>query len=150
MNKLRIYVENSVIGGYFEKEFETPTKLLFEMFRKDIYIPVISQHVLAELSQGAPDHVINLLTTIKYEVYELTNTMDELKNRYMEQRIVSKRYEDDALHIAIATILKVDALVSWNFKHIVNLNKINLFNSVNIREGYKTPEIRTPQEVVIL
>ena len=54
----------------------------------------------------------------------------------------------DALHIAIATVSGVDVLVSWNFKHIVNLNRIKLFNSVNLKEGYHLLEIRTPLEVI--
>jgi hypothetical protein len=66
----------------------------------------------------------------------------------MDKKIVSEQYRSDALHIAIATILKVDVLVGWNFKHIVNLNKIKLFNAVNLEEGYSTLEIRTPLEVV--
>jgi len=65
----------------------------------------------------------------------------------MELQIVSKNYYGDALHIAVATVLKVDVLVSWNFKHIVNLNRIKLFNSVNLREGYGILEIRSPKEV---
>jgi hypothetical protein len=66
----------------------------------------------------------------------------------MEQNIVSKNYYSDALHIAVATVIGVDVLVSWNFKHIVNLNKIKLFNAANLEEGYSTLEIRTPLEVV--
>jgi hypothetical protein len=66
----------------------------------------------------------------------------------MEQKIVSENYYGDALHIAVATVIGVDVLVSWNFKHIVNLNKIKSFNSVNIKEGYNILEIRTPREVI--
>jgi hypothetical protein len=74
--------------------------------------------------------------------------MIQLAERYMDQKIVSENYYSDALHIAVATIIVVDVLVSWNFKHIVNLDKIKLFNSVNLREGYNILEIRTPREVV--
>ena len=66
----------------------------------------------------------------------------------MKQKIVSEKYRDDALHIAIATVIEVDVLVSWNFRHIVNLNRIQQFNSVNLREGYKILEIRSPEEVL--
>jgi hypothetical protein len=74
--------------------------------------------------------------------------MIQLAEKYMEQKIVSKNYYSDALHIAVATVIGVDVLVSWNFKHIVNLDKIKLFNSVNLREGYNMLEIRTPREVI--
>ena len=105
MNVLRIYLENSAIGGYFDDEFAEPTQKLFDMFLDGIYKPVISVHVIDELSKGAPEQVVNNLHTL-------------------------------------------DFLVSWNCKHIVNLNKIRLFNSINIREGYNTLEIRTLEEVV--
>jgi hypothetical protein len=68
--------------------------------------------------------------------------------KYMDEKIVSESYRSDALHIAIATVTGVDVLVSWNFKHIVNLNRIKLFNSVNLKEGYKLLEIRTPLDVI--
>lgn len=54
----------------------------------------------------------------------------------------------DAQHIAIATVGRVDVLVSWNFKHIVNLRRIHGYNSVNLRRGYPMIEIRTPREVL--
>lgn len=54
----------------------------------------------------------------------------------------------DALHVALATIGRVDVLVSWNFRHIVNLGKIRLFNAVNLEQGYGLIEIRTPREVL--
>jgi len=146
---LKIYVENSVIGGYFDKEFAEPTQRLFELFKDGAYIPVISTHVIDEINKGAPEHVKENLQTLKYEKHEISEEMILLAEKYMEQNIVSENYRDDALHIAIATVSDVDVLVSWNFKHIVNLSKIKLFNSVNIREGYNPLEIRTPQEIII-
>ena len=53
----------------------------------------------------------------------------------------------DAQHIAMATVAKVDALVSWNFKHVVNLPRIHRYHTVNARFGYPTIEIRSPREV---
>ena len=74
--------------------------------------------------------------------------MMDLAQKYVDENIVGEQYRSDALHIAIATISGVDVLVSWNFKHIVNLNKIKIFNSVNLKEGYNILEIRTPSEVL--
>ena len=72
----------------------------------------------------------------------------ELAESYLENKIVTKKSADDALHIAIATISNANVLVSWNFKHIVNLDKISKYNMINIVNGYKTIEIRTPREVL--
>ena len=148
MKTLRIYIENSVVGGYFDDEFMIPTRKLFELFRKGVYIPVISEHVYAELNNGAPKHVIDNLETLRCELLTTKDEMRELSKKYMLEKIVSERYYEDALHIAIATVSRIDTLVSWNFKHIVNFDKIRLFNSVNLREGYGILDIRTPKEVI--
>ena len=148
MNVLRIYIENSVIGGYFDDEFKEFTQKLFENFINGKFKPIVSSHVIAELDSGAPDFVKENLKTINYDEYLVNDEMLKLAEKYIEQKIVSEAYYNDALHIAIATVLGVDVLVSWNFKHIVNLNRIKLFNSVNLREGYINLEIRSPREVI--
>ena len=109
---------------------------------------MISSHVIAELKNGAPQYVIDNLETLTHEKFVINNEMEELTELYLENNIVSRKYSGDALHIAIATVIGVDVLVSWNFKHIVNLNKIKKFNSINLNEGYHILEIRTPKEVV--
>ena len=148
MKILRVYIENSVIGGYFDNEFKEHTRKLFEKFKKGIFKPVISSHVIAELENGAPDRVKEILMTINYEEYTINDEMLRLAEKYIEQKVVSENYYSDALHIAVATVIGVDVLVSWNFKHIVNLDRIKSFNSVNLKEGYSILEIRTPREVI--
>lgn len=68
---------------------------------------------------------------------------------YLRRGIIGKGSQNDVLHVAIATVGRADVVVSWNFKHIVNLGRIRLFNSVNIEHGYGIIEIRTPKEVLI-
>ena len=148
MKALKVYIENSVIGGYFDDDFKETTQKLFEKFRNGVYKPVISSHVIAELENGAPEHVKENLKTINYEEFIVNDEMIKLAEKYIEQKIVSENFYGDALHIAIATVVGVDVLVSWNFRHIVNLNRIRLFNSVNLREGYNILEIRSPKEVI--
>jgi hypothetical protein len=148
MKQLKVYMENSVIGGYFDAVFEEATKKLFEKFSNGEYLAVISTHTYAELENGAPENVKSNLETISYEKIDITETMLDLTQKYMDEKIVTESYRSDALHIAIATVSGVDVMVSWNFKHIVNLNKIKLFNSVNLKEGYNLLEIRTPMEII--
>jgi hypothetical protein len=66
-----------------------------------------------------------------------------------EGALTSKSY-NDALHIALATLNNADVLASWNFKHIVNLDRIRLYNSINLRFGYRLIEIRIPREILNL
>ena len=67
--------------------------------------------------------------------------------KYEAVKILGARFRADMQHIALATIAEVDALVSWNFKHIVRLEKIRLFNAVNVESGYRVLSIRSPREV---
>jgi len=148
MKKLKVYIENSVIGGYFDEEFKEATKKLFEEFKKGTYKPVISSHVIDELENGAPQNVIDNLNTLDYEEFSINNESEDLAELYLTENIITRKYLDDALHIEVATVFAVDVLVSWNFKHIVNLKKIKRFNAVNLNEGYHVLEIRTPKELI--
>jgi len=148
MKKLRIYVDTSVFGGCFDDEFSNASLQLFEAFKNSAHIPVISEVTLGEL-ENAPQQVKKQLITLKsVEVISITHEMEALAKKYIHENIVTEKYAGDALHIAAATITNADVLVSWNFKHIVNLKKINAFNAVNLKEGYGSLEIRTPQEVI--
>ena len=80
-------------------------------------------------------------------------TSDEamaLAETYINEGALTNKSYNDALHIAIATLNNSDVLASWNFKHIVNLDRIRLYNSINMRLGYRLIEIRTPREILKL
>jgi hypothetical protein len=72
----------------------------------------------------------------------------DLRTAYEARKILAARFETDMRHIALATVAKVDALVSWNFRHIVRLDKIRLFNAVNVELGYGALNILSPSEVI--
>ena len=103
--------------------------------------------VYAEVFGGCFDIEFEEIPREHKEFVILDDETKELAHRYMEEGVVTEEYLVDAQHIAIATVNKVDVLVSWNFRHIVNLTKIRLYNSVNLKYGYPLLEIRSPREV---
>jgi hypothetical protein len=112
---------------------------------------VISDLLELELSL-APRYISDLLlkySNDRFEHIELNQEVLDLADQYVKEKVVGKTSIEDCRHIALATIHKVDVLASWNFKHIVNLNRIKGYNSVNLKLGYSTIEIRTPKELVI-
>jgi len=149
MRKLRIYIDTSVIGGYFDDEFSNDTKKLFDEILRGEYRLVISDLTERELV-NAPDKVKTLLKDLKidYDVISVTPESIELANDYIKEKVVGQTSLDDCIHIAIATINKVDLLISWNFKHIVNILRIRGYNSINLRNGYSTLEIRSPKDLI--
>jgi predicted nucleic acid-binding protein len=150
MNKLRIYIDTSVIGGCFDKEFAEWSNKLFKEFIEGKKIAIISDVTTSELDE-APDKIKYRIYDIpsgNIQIIDINEEIKELASRYIESNAISSKYLDDATHIAVATINKVDILVSWNFKHIVNFRRINLYNSVNLKYGYSEINIRTPREVL--
>lgn len=147
--KQRIYIDTSVIGGYFDTEFESTTRELFQEVQQGEYKIVISSVTLGEL-ELAPNKVKTLLNDLKinYELINLTDEAVELATKYLKEDVVGKTSYDDCLHIAIATIARLDFLVSWNFKHIVNIKRIRGYNGINIKNGYPAIEIRSPKDMI--
>ena len=147
---MRVYIDTSVVGGFFDSEFASETKALFERLKKGEIVFVISSVLQQEL-RNAPRHVQELLSSYGRECFEyvlLTQEAIELANYYIAENVVGKTSIEDCWHIAIATLNKVDVLASWNFRHIVNLGKIKGYNGVNMKNGYTVIEIRTPKDLV--
>jgi hypothetical protein len=146
---MKFYVDTSVWGGYNDKEFSEWTIPFFEQAREGKFIIVLSDVTVGEL-QKAPPLIRDLPTTIPPQFMELTNITEEqfsLANKYVLEGALPQKFQTDAQHIAISSILKVDSLVSWNFKHMVNFFRIRQYNSINLKYGYSPIDIRTPKEV---
>ena len=150
MKRQRIYIDTSIVGGFFDTEFEKETKLLFQRLESGEVVFVISEVLTGEL-ENAPEKVKILLNNYRDECFEkvqLTDEARQLADKYIAENVVGKTSYDDCCHIALATIHKVDVLASWNFKHIVNLIRIRGYNGVNLKNGYTTIEIRNPKELI--
>lgn len=146
----RFYFDTSVFGGVFDTEFEEETLLLFEKVKLGQIICVYSNLTESELST-APERVRNFFEQIKPEHKERVLVSPEalqLAETYIREKVVGETSMDDCLHIATATLNKVDILVSWNFKHIVNVYRIRGYNSINLRMGYQNLNIHSPKEIV--
>lgn len=148
--KQRIYTDTSVLGGCEDQEFAEHSVRLLGSFVRGERVLVLSSLTVLELST-APAEVRKRLATVPeehVELLQLDGESRELAEEYIQAGVVTAKMRADAQHIAIATVGRVDVLVSWNFKHIVNLQRIQGYNSVNLRKGYPMLEIRTPREVL--
>ena len=148
--KQLIYIDTSVVGGYFDEEFKEATIKLFERFENNEITFVISDLLDLELI-NAPKQIRELLLKYpadKFHRIELTEEAVKLADSYILEKVVGKTSLEDCRHIALASIHKIDVLASWNFKHIVNLDRIKGYNSVNLRLGYAMIEIRSPKDLI--
>jgi hypothetical protein len=148
--KPRLYFDTSVFGGVYDEEFEEISTSLFEKVKLGQIVCVYSDLSETEL-ENAPQRVKDFFAELPKEYtqkVEVTEEAFELAQKYLDEKVVGHTSADDCRHIATATINKVDYLVSWNFKHIVNVFRIRGYNSVNIRSGYPQLDIRSPKEIV--
>lgn len=147
---MKIYVDTSVIGGCLDNEFSEWSNQLLMEFRIGNKILFLSDLTLQEL-EHAKENVRDIIKEVPLKnIFNLQITTEaiNLAELYIREGALTNKSYNDALHIALSTIYNADVLASWNFKHIVNLNRIRLYNSINIKNGYKMIEIRTPREIL--
>lgn len=139
-----------MFGGVYDREFEEETLQLFERVKLGKIICMYSDLTESELLK-APETVRTYFKSLPKENIErvvVNAQIIELATKYIEEKVVGKTSFDDCLHIATATLYKADILISWNFKHIVNVYRIRGYNSINLRMNYLSLEIRSPNEIL--
>jgi hypothetical protein len=149
MHRMRVYVDTSVFGGAFDEQFAEPSRLFLDHVKQGRYFILISAVTFDEL-QGAPNNVRQLIDSIpagSLEEITINQEVIKLAQAYIAAGALGPAMENDALHVAAATVAKADVILSWNFKHIVNFDRILKFNGVNIMNGYSQISIHSPLEM---
>jgi hypothetical protein len=149
MHALSLYLDTSVIGGYFDPEFMADTRSLWRLRNEGRFHFISSQIVFQEIA-GAPEQVRRLMheTFHMEEVLIRTEEAEALMNAYMTLKVVPAAYADDARHVAICTVAQIPYLVSWNFKHLANVRRESGFNAVNLLQGYPPIRIVAPTSLI--
>jgi predicted nucleic acid-binding protein len=149
VKKIKVYFDTSVVGGFYDKEFEKETQIIFNEVIENKYSLSISDLTIRELIK-APDNVRNLLKNkqISHSILLVNDEVLDLAKEYIRENVVGETSFEDCIHIALATVNEIDILVSWNFKHIVNIHRIRGYNAINIKNGYSHLEIRSPKDII--
>jgi hypothetical protein len=138
----RAYVDASVFGGVADEEF-------FDQVAQGRFLLVTSGLVADELAQ-APSEVRELFERllVTAELVKVDERGLALQGAYLDAGILTPKWADDALHVALATVTGADLIVSWNFRHIVHFEKVAKYNAVNTLRGYREVAIHSPSEVI--
>lgn len=151
MKKTKLYLDTSVPSFLFaddSPEKREVTIQFWDILKLGLYDIVISDILLIEISKSEiplNQKLEDKLSDIVLEIASVNEDVFSLAQKYIDEGIIPQKYQDDALHIALATYNEVDALVSWNFKHMVKLKTIRGVNGINRMLGFKELEILTPQ-----
>jgi predicted nucleic acid-binding protein len=149
MTALRIYADTSVFGGAFDEEFDEPSRKLFASIETQRFRLMISPLVEEEL-HAAPAEVVQLYERMLplAEVLMVTDEALALQQAYLDAGVLTAKSAMDALHVALASASQCAMIVSWNFRHIVHFDKIEMYNAVNKANGLSTIGIYSPREVI--
>ncbi len=147
--QLRLYLDTSVYSGIFNQRFQGDSQRLIDAIHSKKCVALISDIVLVEI-QRAPIHIqeiVSALPTSQINALNFTDEVERLQQEYLARKILTTRSENDASHVAFATVYRADAIVSWNFRDIVRLDKMKKYNQVNFSMGYGVLTIISPTEV---
>jgi len=146
---MKFYLDTLIFGGIFDQEFQNPTRMLFDFIEKN-GIKIVYSNILEKELEFAPEEIKSLVYSnlVKAEYIDITDEMLQLAEIYIREGALTEKSINDARHIAIATISGVSAIISWNFKHMANFMKIQQYNSLNLKQGYRMISIHTPMEII--
>lgn len=158
MKKLRIYFDTSVINFLFANDAPEKRDITIEYFKKyvepSIYEHYISDIVKDEINRTKDEDLRNRLLEplLKYQLLDLPleplDEIQDLAEHYIISKVIPEKKIDDALHVAVCTVQKIDILLSWNFRHLANINKERKIMVANVEAGYTfTPRLANPMEV---
>jgi len=155
MRKIKLYIETSVWNFYYADDSPEKRDITIDFFNNlsfaGLYEIYYSDVVLNEISKAdtvKQELLIGVINKFLPVKLELTTEIADLAKKYIEEKIIPEKKIEDALHAAVSSFYELDALISWNYKHLANLNKAEKINALNLREGYrKRIEIVTPMEV---
>ena len=143
------YSDSSVFGGVFDDEFSMPSREFFDLVERGRFELMVSDISRMEI-EPAPVKVRTLFDEMLplMRIVAVNDEVLRLRDAYLSAGIVSEKWADDAGHVAAATVHGADLIVSWNFKHIVHFDKIRQYNAINLMNGYRAIDIRSPAEVI--
>jgi predicted nucleic acid-binding protein len=149
--KWRLYLDTSVFGGCFDtvQGWAEDSRRVIDSFLHGQAV-LLSSELLEQEIVSAPASVRDVFLSIPNAAVEkvyMSAEMDDLAHAYVRAGVIGKRWLEDCQHVAAATVARADAIVSWNFKHIVRLNRIKGYNQVNVLSGYGQITVVSPKEV---
>ena len=154
MKKPQLYIETSVWNFYFADdapEKKEITHTFFNKVKESEYEIFISDTVIEEIGRADDEKrqlLLNIIKEFSPKRLAIDQEVVELAQKYIAEGVLPANKFEDAVHAAVATIFEMDALISWNLKHLSNLKKMEMINGVNMKEGYsKRLELITPMEV---
>ena len=150
MNKLKVYLDTSVISYLLQDDVPekmADTRQLWKMFiskKYDVYLSTVTLEELKGCSEPKQSQLFDYLGQIDYTLVQINHSVTEVAQQIIEMGILSNKSYDDCQHIGAAIVSECDCIISWNFKHIVNIKTIRGIRAITNLKGHKPIEILNP------
>lgn len=154
MKKLKIYLDTSVISHLQADDVPEKMAVTHEFWddlrdgQYEVYISDVTKAEIADCPEPKKIMLDNHLRELSYQTIELTEEITELAQRYLTQGVLPPKCMDDSIHVAAATVVGCNAIVSWNFKHMLKLRAFIGVNGVNRMLGYGEIALISPYELL--
>lgn len=150
MDKLKVYLDTSVISHLLQNDVPekmADTRQLWKMFsakKYDVYLSTVTLEELKGCSEPKRSQLLDYLSQIDYTLIPITDNVTKVAQQIIEMGILTQKSYDDCQHISAAIISECDCIISWNFKHIVNIKTIRGIRAITNLKGHKPIEILNP------
>lgn len=154
VKKLKVYLDTSVISHLAQTdapEKMADTQKLWKMFINNVFDVCLSTVTLQEIddcSEPKRSVLWRYLNQIQYETYDVTDEALDIVDQIISMRVLTNKSYDDCRHIGIAVSSNCDCIISWNFKHIVNIKTIRGVRTIAGINGYRPIEICSPSTLL--
>ena len=154
MKKPQLYLETSVWNFYFAEDAPEKKEITLRFFDKikqgeyEIFVSDVVIEEVGRADEGKKQMLLGIIAEHSPSRLIINEEVSELAQKYISEGILPAAKIEDAMHASVATVFEMDALISWNLKHLANLKKMELINAINMKTGYfKRLELITPMEV---
>ena len=150
MRKLKVYLDTSVVSHLLQEDVPekmADTRQLWEMFKDgkyDVYLSTVTLKEIQNCPEPKKTQMIDYLNQIQYITLDITEDVISVANKIIDMGILTQKSFDYCQHIGVAVINECDCIISWNFKHIVNVKTIRGVRAITNLEGYRMIEIWNP------
>ena len=150
MRKIKVYLDTSVISYLQQEDSPERMKDTLELWtdfmngKYDIYLSQVTLDEIEKCSEPKRNVLYDYLSDIEYTKLEINAEILELAQKIIDMGILTPKSYDDCQHIAAAVVNACDCIISWNFKHIVNIKTIRGVRAITNLEGYKGIDIINP------
>lgn len=150
MEKLKVYLDTSVVSHLLQEDVPekmSDTRKLWEMFKigkYDVYLSTVTLEEISDCPEPKRSQLREYMKQIDFHVLDITEDVLSVAQQIIDIGILTQKSFDDCQHIGAAVVNECDCIISWNFKHIVNIKTIRGVRAITNLRGYRTIEILSP------